>query len=199
MQIGYEYNENYFNDRENVPYTIYAHVCKNTDKIYVGLTKYRPELRWAEHIRAAKRNKTNNKMHYAMRKYGTDSFTQIILCNCVGLKNAHDIEAYWINKLDTYKNGYNSTPGGLGVNTGYHITDDEIINHAIDFFLSNNKKFDRSKWNAYCKKIHIPYWVYGRFNPGVADGVINATDSLKNFLLSVNQRLVSLGHVPGWV
>lgn len=48
-----------------------------------------------------------------MRKYGIDNFYIEMIEQCDdNLLNEREI--YWINKLDTYKNGYNSTTGGDG-------------------------------------------------------------------------------------
>ena len=50
-------------------------------------------------------------MGRAMRKYGQDNFSFAILEECEE-KDLPEREQYWIKKLDTYKNGYNETPGG---------------------------------------------------------------------------------------
>jgi hypothetical protein len=43
-----------------------------------------------------------------MRKYGRENFSFQILEECSEDKLA-EREIYWINKLNTYKNGYNET------------------------------------------------------------------------------------------
>lgn len=55
--------------------------------------------------------------HYIerLKKYGKDSFIIELLEECeVTLLNER--ECFWINKLDTFKNGYNMTLGGEGSN-----------------------------------------------------------------------------------
>lgn len=57
----------------------------------------------------------------ARRKYGPSSFTYEILerveCDTLESRSAllNEREVYWISYYDTYKHGYNSTTGGLGL------------------------------------------------------------------------------------
>lgn len=46
-----------------------------------------------------------------MRKYGIENFHIELIEET---DSPEEREAYWINKLDTYKNGYNATLGGDG-------------------------------------------------------------------------------------
>ena len=57
---------------------------------------------------------SNFLIHKAMREYGINNFfvVEIEKCNDELLD---DKEKYYINKYDSYYNGYNSTPGGRGI------------------------------------------------------------------------------------
>jgi hypothetical protein len=55
--------------------------------------------------------KLKTELGEAIRTYGKDNFYFIILQECE-LNELNELERYWIQKLDTYSNGYNMTPGG---------------------------------------------------------------------------------------
>lgn len=83
-------------------------------KEYVGLSKNCLK-RWSDHysksINSQKSDDLKKPLYMAMRKYGRDNFSFRILEQCEE-KELKEKEIYWINKLNTYKNGYNATPGG---------------------------------------------------------------------------------------
>lgn len=80
---------------------------------YIGLS-IDIEARWKSH--KARYNSTqeyDKALYKAFRAYGVDNFTFEILEEC----EAEDLpirEKYWIAYYDTYKHGYNMTPGGEG-------------------------------------------------------------------------------------
>ena len=83
-------------------------------KQYVGLSKdcYK---RWSDHYsksyRSTKEDDIRKPLYQAMKKYGRENFSFMILeeCNFDKLKER---EIYWIEKLKTYDTGYNATRGG---------------------------------------------------------------------------------------
>lgn len=84
------------------------------NKKYVGKTTQDIEKRWKKHINDSKREKCEIRPLYrAIRKYGKDNFKieELEKCNTEVLS---DREQYWINKLNTYIDGYNATLGGDG-------------------------------------------------------------------------------------
>lgn len=50
----------------------------------------------------------------AIKKYGKHMFIKDILCVCENENILNEQEIYWIDKLNTYKHGYNMTHGGEG-------------------------------------------------------------------------------------
>lgn len=83
-------------------------------KMYVGKTDFSVEKRFKEHCGDSKRPREENKPLYrAMNKYGINHFHAEVVEE-VPNDILGEREAYWINKLDTYHNGYNATLGGEG-------------------------------------------------------------------------------------
>ena len=58
-----------------------------------------------------------------MNKYGADNFSIKVLEECSPEKSS-EREIYWIEKLDTYHNGYNATLGGDG---SHYLDYDKIV------------------------------------------------------------------------
>lgn len=91
----------------------YIYFCQN--KIngfgYVGQTTRTMEARRKEHF---KPSNDNSLFHNALRKYGQENFTWVILEECEN-ELLNEREIYWIKEKNTfYKegNGYNMTKGG---------------------------------------------------------------------------------------
>lgn len=82
------------------------------DKIYIGKTEFSIEKRWKEHCKDCQNRKYENRPLYsAMRKYGIEHFHISLLEET---DFPEEREQYWIDKLNTYKYGYNATKGGDG-------------------------------------------------------------------------------------
>lgn len=93
-----------------------AYIYKITNdinqKIYVGKTERTVEERFLEHCRAFKRESCEKRPLYsAMRKYGIEHFHIELIEET---DNPEEREIYWIEKLGSFKNGYNATLGGDG-------------------------------------------------------------------------------------
>ena len=97
---------------------IYKHTINNSS--YIGQTKRTMEIRLREHIRDAQNGKRGH-FYNAIRKYGVGKITSEILED--NISNIYDIfskqslidekEIFYIDKYDTYNNGYNLTMGGF--------------------------------------------------------------------------------------
>ena len=97
-------------------------IYKITNKIngnaYVGLS-INIEKRWKDHIdRSQNENdkEYDKVLYHAFRKYGIDNFQFEILEECKP-EELKDKEIYWIQYYNTFKHGYNATPGGDLVDT----------------------------------------------------------------------------------
>lgn len=87
---------------------IYVITNKVNGKQYVGQTSRNIDTRFEEHCYD---DRSNSAIHKAIKKYGINSF-ELKELESVDLSLLDDKEKYWIEKLDTYKNGYNCNVGG---------------------------------------------------------------------------------------
>lgn len=96
-------------------YKIYKFTNKVNNKSYIGLTHRDISIRIYEHNNESKNKKDNFKFHQAINKYTIDGFHfEILVENIETLKEANKLEIFYIEKFDSYVNGYNMTKGGGG-------------------------------------------------------------------------------------
>ena len=80
-------------------------------KVYIGQTN-NLKKRMTDHLKEA-RNGNNSKVYRAFRKYQTTRADfEIIEQGIETQEQADEREIYWIAYYNSFKNGYNSTPGG---------------------------------------------------------------------------------------
>ena len=81
-------------------------------KIYIGKTENSIEKRFKEHCWDASRERNEKRPLYnVMRKYGVEHFHIELIEET---NNPEEREVYWIEKKQSFKNGYNATIGGDG-------------------------------------------------------------------------------------
>jgi len=124
-----------------------------------------------------------NKFYNAINKYKVDSIYSEILGYTETQDEAIEKEAFFIEKFDTYKNGYNSTIKGGGgwiigqlseekqkayfekrsiLNTSDKnpnhsgFTDEEIVIAGAKCYSENNNIFNIKKWYIYCEHFGYP-------------------------------------------
>lgn len=98
-------------------YIIYKVTNKINNKIYIGKTCTTLEKRKSEHYREAryceKWDIKDNKFHKALLKYKYEDFIwEIEDCTSKSEKELYNKEIFYIEKYDSFNNGYNSTIGG---------------------------------------------------------------------------------------
>lgn len=92
---------------------IYIIKNKINDKVYVGQS-VDIRIRWYAHKQSAKNRgaqDADTHIHEAMRSYGIENFYLEILELC-DYSKLSEREIYWIEKYNSYENGYNMTRGG---------------------------------------------------------------------------------------
>lgn len=90
--------------------------CKETNKKYIGITKYDIDCRFKQHVAYSKK-KNNRKLSNAISKYGEHSFSVQLLEVVNDLEEANDREIFWIKHYNSFENGYNMTEGGDLIST----------------------------------------------------------------------------------
>lgn len=89
---------------------IYKIENKINGMVYIGRSS-NIEERIHEHKKIYKSNKRKKYLYDEMNKYGIDNFDFSVLEECPK-EETYEKEMYYIQKYDSYKNGYNKTHGG---------------------------------------------------------------------------------------
>ena len=92
---------------------VYRCLNKANGKSYIGVTSRGLDVRKYDHLNDA-RIGSSQHFHNAIRKYGKESFEWSILEECESWEELEKREIYYIEKFDSFNNGYNMTLGGLG-------------------------------------------------------------------------------------
>ena len=101
-------------------YCVYKHTCPN-NKVYVGITRQKPEARWANG-----HGYDTQLFGRAVKKYGWENIVHEVLYENLSEDEAKRIEEEIISKLDSQnpEHGYNMTAGGDGAK-GYVVTNEQ--------------------------------------------------------------------------
>ena len=115
---------------------IYKIENKINGKVYIGQTVQSLNNRWYRHCQLNGLSKSESNMHIkrAILKYGKENFSISILERCDS-SILNEREIYYINKYDSFKNGYNKTTGGSGKCGVLSIPSDKQI-EIIDLYKS---------------------------------------------------------------
>jgi group I intron endonuclease len=94
---------------------IYKITQISNNKVYIGQTKTRFIKRYWHHVWKLRDNSHDNKyMQNTWNKYGEDDFTFEIIHVLDENEDLDELETMYINKYDSYNNGFNLTTGGEG-------------------------------------------------------------------------------------
>lgn len=122
---------------------IYKHTSPS-GKSYIGCTKLSINERFTQHCRF-KKPKTH--FQFAISKYGAESFVSEILHDNISTKEEmFKLEKEYIEKFNTFNNGYNGTTGGAGGDT----RTGKKCSNKTKKKMSESKKGDCDdvKWNS---------------------------------------------------
>ena len=107
---------------------IYKYENKINGKIYIGQS-VNIKVRYAQHLYDAHTLKTSSLLAKAIHKYGIENFTFEIIELC-SKEQLNEREIYWISYYDSYRNGYNNTPGGKSLKGENHpralVTEEDV-------------------------------------------------------------------------
>ena len=104
-------------------YLVYCHTLNG--KKYIGYTGKTMEERLQDHIGEALEG-SDRHFHRAINKYGVENICSEVLVEDLTKSQAKKLEKAYIEKLDTFKNGYNMTKGGDGGNTTEKYSEEKM-------------------------------------------------------------------------
>lgn len=93
------------------------YVIKNdvNDKVYIGQTTMTVHNRFLDHMKpCTRKRRANYHIYNAINKIGSEHFYYLVLEENIPLEKLNEREIYYIEKYDSFNNGYNSTLGGDG-------------------------------------------------------------------------------------
>lgn len=136
-------------------YTIYMHINKKNNKVYIGQTCQNPKDRWGKNGNGYQ---TSRRFYNAIQKYGWENFQHIILYENLSLEEANQLEKQLIKQYNSTDDnyGYNITTGGKN----FHHS--EETKRKIS--ESNHIALQGIKWSEQHKKL-ISEMFSGQGNP----------------------------------
>lgn len=151
---------------------IYKYQNKINNKIYIGQS-VRIEARYKEHLLRGQRldeeNLTDRQkekdIDFNIQKYGIENFSFEIIEICQ-IKDLDEREKYWISYYNSYKEGYNQTPGGRSTKGENHprtsLTEDIIweIRELYGQKMPRRKAYEKYKEYGISERAFIHIW-YG--------------------------------------
>lgn len=125
---------------------IYKATNKINNKSYIGQTTQKFESYLRNHITNAIHNidirKGQPKKFYrAIRKYGSDNFEWSIIYQADSISDLNKKEMYYIEKYDSFHNGYNNSIGGEGFHIGFKRSKESIDKQRKKMLGSNHPLF----------------------------------------------------------
>lgn len=121
--------------RDKITY-VYKINCKLNNKSYIGVStniSKRLENHISNGLKGVSSYCNNNPAHKGlyvdMYRFGMENFSFDILCSCT-FEERYEKEKFYIEKYDTFKNGYNVIP-----------CDNEILEVSLIEFLNKNRKY----------------------------------------------------------
>lgn len=112
----------------------YIYIIKTpySNKVYIGQTRRDIQQRFKEH----KTKDIDTKLAQAFNKYGLDNFTCELVETLVNPseKQLNEREIYWIQHYNSYKQGYNMTPGGFNMDSAIEAIKKPVEKRDKDTF-----------------------------------------------------------------
>lgn len=105
------------------------YIIKNNinDKVYIGQTTNTIEERFKNHIKKSTIKSRKYKLYNAFKKYGIENFFIEPLETNIPIENLNNKEIFYIEKYDSFDNGYNSTKGGDGRTINKQYDESKIL------------------------------------------------------------------------
>lgn len=170
-----QYDDCYENDSDGVIYLIKNRV---NGKCYVGQTSNLFKERIYGHLRPSK--KQMQTIHCAIQKYGKGNFIFGILEYIYDGIDIDEREKFWISQFDSFKNGYNETPGGKRIELSKEKTTQR--NENLKEAYKNNPEYSRNISEKAKQR-----WADPEFKKFATEKIkISMTDEVKNKISQKN-------------
>ena len=141
---------------------VYRAKNKINNKSYIGITTKTLEHRKITHQKAAKYS--NRKFYTALNKYGFDNFEWSVLAEGSDITDLENKEQYYIEKYNSFNDGYNLTSGGESLKE-YSEESKELMRDArVDWHKSNRNGFKGKTHTEEVRK-RISEKLKGRVSP----------------------------------
>lgn len=132
-------------------YQIYLITNLVNQKKYVGQTCQSLNKRWRQHIFCARKS-VNKPLYNAMNKYGVHNFTIELLETNLTESTVDERESYYINKYNTFIEGYNLTTGGQGIHSFRFSEQTRLkLSESHKKYWVNLKETDVEEYNRLCE------------------------------------------------
>ena len=114
-------------------------------KVYIGRS-INTKNRFQRH-KCFTKNKSTYAIHNAMRKYGIKNTIFEVIASCLynNINYANETEISIISQYNSFKNGYNMTPGGEGVASGKDHPNFGKKGKNTSFFGKHHSKESKNK------------------------------------------------------
>lgn len=157
---------------------IYKITNKINNCVYIGKTIRNLEVRIAEHKRdSLKYSGQNIALYNAVQKYGWDNFTIEIVEDNIPQEKIDEKEQYYIDKYNSYIEGYNCTLGGDGGRTSSKLSSTEVM-EIISILQDENNLDD---FGDIGKRYNIDRSVISNINNGKAWVMDNLNYPLRKY------------------
>ncbi len=94
---------------------VYKITNQKNGKIYIGISTNSAKRRWTEHKSRFNLGERDHKLYQAMKKYGIENFDYEVIHETDNSKELSFLESQYIEKFDSFNNGYNMTCGDVVV------------------------------------------------------------------------------------
>lgn len=167
-------------------------------KQYVGTTNFNLNKRFKEHCRDAKKSRYKDRQLYLdMNEYGVENFCIEELEECQR-EDRFDREAYWVNKLDTYNNGYNHTFGGVGTQFyDYKVVSDMYVELGTVKAVCNELGCDPHTVRIACRENNVDIISGKEQNRITYSKPVEMLDKYKENILRIFPSMSNVGEFLG--
>ena len=142
-----------------MPWIVYKHTNKTSNKVYIGITKKTMMKRWYEHVSASNKEDcraSGYHFHRAIKKYGKDDWSHEVLVESIQtIEEASTLEIEFIAKYNSTIEGYNKTSGGTTAYRTVKKCANTKESKTMYVFIHNDLGIEMCTRAELCKKYNL--------------------------------------------